>query len=171
VNAENKDHGRLRRVLAHAFSDKALARQESLIRSHVDFLIALLHKEAKSTATGFVNLIPWYSSAAMDIIIDLSFGQSLGCLETTTSKEPHTWVKMIDGHVKQGLYVQAFRRLPHFISRNIFVDLTMAWMGRAWKEQFQVTQQMAQKRVQGSTEREDFSELVRYHSLYNKSGG
>jgi hypothetical protein len=74
---------------------------------------------------GKIDLVPWPTSAAIVIILDLSFGQSLKCLEDTVEGELHLWVKLVSSHVKQGLYIQAWRRLPSFMSRNPLVGYVM----------------------------------------------
>ncbi|PGH15361.1 hypothetical protein AJ80_05545 [Polytolypa hystricis UAMH7299] len=161
VTAENKDHGRLRGILSHAFSDRALARQEPIITSYVD----LLMKRLKEGGGAEMDLVPWFASAAMDVILDLSFGRSLNCLENTTGDGLHPWVDLVSGHVKQGLYIQAWRRLPAWISRNMLVNMIIGIIGRQWKEQFQVTTGMAQQRIAAGTGREDFvSHLLRENS-------
>ncbi|KAL6788101.1 cytochrome P450 [Trichoderma sp. SZMC 28012] len=159
VTAENDDHIRLRGILAHAFADRALARQEPLITSYVDLLIQKLKEHSDRPQ---LDLLPWLTSAAMDVILDLSFGKSLRCLEGTVEGELHPWVSMVSGHVKQGLYIQAWRRLPAWLSRNILVNLILAWLGREWKKQFDITTQMARQRIDAGTDREDFvSHLLR----------
>lgn len=157
VTAENDDHIRLRGILAHAFADRALARQEPLITSYVDLLIQKLKEHSDRPQ---LDLLPWLTSAAMDVILDLSFGKSLRCLEGTVEGELHPWVSMVSGHVKQGLYIQAWRRLPAWLSRNILVNLILAWLGREWKKQFDITTQMARQRIDAGTDREDFGECL-----------
>ncbi|GFF55340.1 probable sterigmatocystin biosynthesis P450 monooxygenase stcL [Aspergillus udagawae] len=162
VTAENKDHSRLRGIMVHAFSDRALARQEPLITSYVELLIRRLRELPTDQP---IDMVPWFTSTAMDVILDLSFGKSVGCLENTVNGELHPWVRLTSGHVKQGLYVQAWRRLPAFISRNALVNLVLARVGRVWMEQFQVTTRMARERIAAGTGREDFvTHLLRENS-------
>ncbi|KAJ5190082.1 hypothetical protein N7472_009096 [Penicillium cf. griseofulvum] len=139
--------------MAHAFSDRALARQEPLISSYIDILMDRIREHQ---TMGNIDLVPWFTSAAMDIILDLSFGQSLKCLENTVEGELHPWVKLVSSHVKQGLYIQAWRRLPSFMSRNPLVGWVMGRIGRKWMKQFQVTMEMAQQRIRAGSGREDF---------------
>ncbi|KAH8723046.1 putative toxin biosynthesis cytochrome P450 monooxygenase [Phaeosphaeriaceae sp. PMI808] len=160
VTAENQDHVRLRNVLSHAFSDHALARQEPLIRAYIDLLMEKLRGEAKARQK--IDLVPWFTSTAMDVILDLSFGRSLNCLEDTTGDGSHPWVHLVTGHVRQGLFVQAWRRLPAFVSRNIIANLALMVIGKQWKKQFDVTTSMTRERIARETEREDFvSHLLR----------
>jgi cytochrome P450 len=57
--ADDANHARQRRTLAHAFSQKALLEQETIIRGYVDLLIAKLTPlAAKGEA---VNMCDWFS--------------------------------------------------------------------------------------------------------------
>ena len=57
--ADDANHSRQRRTLAHAFSQKALLEQESIIRGYVDLLIEKLKPFA---ATGKpANMCDWLS--------------------------------------------------------------------------------------------------------------
>ncbi|KAJ6092466.1 hypothetical protein N7467_004435, partial [Penicillium canescens] len=165
VTARNEDHGRLRGIMAHAFSDRALARQEPLITSYVDILIQQLHENQTQKS---VDLVPWLTSAAMDVILDLSFGRSLGCLTNTENGKLHPWVELVSGHVKQGLYIQAWRRLPSLLSRNWLVGVVLGRIGRKWMKQFMLTTEMAQQRLAAGADREDFvSHFLRENQQQN----
>jgi cytochrome P450 len=142
--------------MAHAFSDRALARQEPLITSYVDILIQQLHRNQTQQS---VDLVPWLTSAAMDVILDLSFGRSLGCLTNTENGKLHPWVELVSGHVKQGLYIQAWRRLPSLLSRNWLVGVVLGRIGRKWMKQFMLTTEMAQQRLAAGADREDFGRV------------
>lgn len=142
--------------MAHAFSDRALARQEPLITSYVDILTQQLRQHQTENS---VDLVPWLTSAAMDVILDLSFGRSLGCLTNTENGKLHPWVELVSGHVKQGLYIQAWRRLPSFLSRNWLVGVVLGRIGRKWMEQFMLTTEMAQQRLAAGADREDFGKI------------
>ena len=59
------EHSRMRRVLAHAFSEKAVREQEPLIQKYVDLLMSSLHEAAEE---GPQNMVSWYELVAFDII-------------------------------------------------------------------------------------------------------
>ena len=59
------DHARMRRQIAHAFSDKALRKQESLLQLHVGKLITQLRLQA---AHGPMDLEAWYNYTTFDAI-------------------------------------------------------------------------------------------------------
>ena len=66
INAKrDADHSRMRRVLAHAFSEKAMREQEPLIQGYVNLLMKSLHKAAEK---GPLNMVSWYNFVTFDII-------------------------------------------------------------------------------------------------------
>ena len=72
-------HARLRRMLSYCFSDKAMQAQEPLIRQYVDLLVRRMHEHAGQV----VDMVKWYNYTTFDIIGDLSFAESFGCLENS----------------------------------------------------------------------------------------
>jgi len=60
IVANDVDHTRIRKLLSHAFSDRALAQQESLIQSYIDQLVNRM-KEVTSTSSKPVNMVQWYN--------------------------------------------------------------------------------------------------------------
>lgn len=88
--ANEADHSRMRRNLAHAFSDKALRSQEPLIMSYIDLLIQRLKEHAEKGLK--VDIMRWYNFTTFDIIADLTFGVPLNCLRDSTE---HKWIGMV----------------------------------------------------------------------------
>ncbi|KAI0427719.1 isotrichodermin C-15 hydroxylase [Xylaria sp. FL1042] len=106
-NTTSKDHHRvLRRALSPGFSDASLRAQEPIMAKYVDLLIRRL--KAKS-GYGPVNVELWYRYVVFDIICDLAFGESLGCLE---SDGLHPWIAaMIEGGKPMG-FLTALNMYP-----------------------------------------------------------
>ncbi|KAL2867503.1 cytochrome P450 [Aspergillus lucknowensis] len=102
--ADHAHHRRYRRLLAHAFSDKGLRAQQGMIQQHVDRLIARLRENC---AKGSLDMTVWFNWATFDIIGDLAFGESFGCLEKV---ETHPWIASIQGNVKAIPVLNALRR-------------------------------------------------------------
>jgi len=69
-----------RRNLSHAVTEKALRDQEPILRKYFDKLIQKLHE---NSIKGPVDLSLYFNLVAVDIIGDLTFGQSFDCLETS----------------------------------------------------------------------------------------
>lgn len=102
--ADHAHHRRYRRLLAHAFSDKGLRAQQDMIQRHIDRLIRRLHENC---GTGSLDMTVWFNWATFDIIGDLAFGESFGCLQKT---ETHPWIVSIQGNVKAIPILNALRR-------------------------------------------------------------
>ena len=80
-----KDHARLRKALAPAFSGRALELQEPIIEHHVQLLMDKLHlmvEDSPMPNSAIVNLVKWISFTTFDIISDLGWGSSFNCLNT-----------------------------------------------------------------------------------------
>jgi cytochrome P450 len=138
VNESREQHGRLRRQMAHGFSEKALRDQEPLIRGYVNLLLQRLRENSQGGQP--VVLSDWYNYTTFDIIGDLAFGESFGCLEGSVYDN---WIKGIFaagriGTILQGLaFGPWLKRLLMLIvpksvqeARNTHKKLTEAKMFR-----------------------------------------
>ncbi|KAK1996017.1 cytochrome P450 [Colletotrichum falcatum] len=126
ITASGPEHAMLRRQLSHGFSDRSLKEQEPVIMRYVDLFIQRMWKATKDrrghgqgngdeTAAGEkgsqsgpeqeqpVDLTLWYNYFTFDIIGDLAFGESFGCLESETM---HPWVRTIFRTVRVGVALQ-----------------------------------------------------------------
>ena len=54
-------HSRHRRLLSHAFSDKALREQEPMLHSYINLMIQRMHEASSSDSKSEVNMVKWYS--------------------------------------------------------------------------------------------------------------
>lgn len=157
INSNEADHSRLRRNLAHAFSDKALRSQESLVMSYVDLLIHKLNEQAEKGTS--VDIMRWYNYTTFDIIADLSFGEPLYCLRDS---EYHVWVNMIFSSLKavptyaiRNKYI-VFRWIDKF--KGLFTDTHAAM--RARKQFFEMASSRVTARLEKETERPDFFTFI-----------
>ncbi|KAK9413434.1 putative Cytochrome P450 monooxygenase [Seiridium unicorne] len=116
-------HRRYRRSLAHAFSNQGLQEQAPRILGHVNRLVKVL---AKHSQTGLVDMVQWFSWATTDIIGDLAFGESFGCLET---EQEHQWSALTTKFLLPTLLVGILQRwhmvllAPVLLPRDIFEGL------------------------------------------------
>ena len=90
LNANQKDHARIRRLLAPAFSDTALLEQEPLLSHYFDLLVQKLDEKIDGPANGRVDLMSQYNCLAFDVIGDLALGESFGALE---NGQYHAWMR------------------------------------------------------------------------------
>lgn len=95
IRADDISHARQRKLVSHAFSDKALKDQELLLKHHVMLLVEKLEEPA--VAGKFVNIVDWFNFTTFDIMGDLTFGESLGQLSSATYSP---WVKAGFGFLK-----------------------------------------------------------------------
>ena len=97
LSANDADHSRYRRLLAHAFSERALRQQEELILSYVELLISRLRGLTASPETNVVDLVKWFNYTTFDIVGDLSLGETFGCL---AESRYHGWVEILFAQFK-----------------------------------------------------------------------
>jgi cytochrome P450 len=156
--ANDVDHSRQRRLLSHAFSEKALRSQEHILNSYLNLLISKLAMEAEPGRVA--NMVQWYNFTTFDIIGDLAFGEPFGCLEGGVY---HPWVaKLFDGF-RLAVFNQAIRRLPiaapllrQFIPRKLIASQI---------DHLRLSFEKAKKRLEsGKTDRDDFmTYILRYN--------
>ena len=152
--ADDADHSKMRRQLAHAFSEKALRGQEDFLKKYVDLLIMRL--KAESAEGRSVDLVRWYNFMTFDVLGDLAFGESFGGLE---SGGYHPWVAMIFGGFKLATYNQALKRLPQIAP--LLRPLLPKALLKNMQEHFQMSFSKARSRAEsGQTDRKDFLSYI-----------
>jgi len=109
ISADELTHQRFRRVLAPAFVVRP--EQEAVVRSYVDLLVQKLssiikHSGAEQATT--VDILKWFNYTTFDIIGDLLWGSSFGCLEGVRY---HPWIQVI-AQFKIALIVGATKFYP-----------------------------------------------------------
>ncbi|KAJ5648686.1 cytochrome P450 [Penicillium lividum] len=95
TGSNGQNHRRVRRILSHAFSAKAMAEQEPLIKGYVELLIEKLKIAVAGDESQ--EMTSWYNWTTFDIIGDLAYADPFGCLQTSSY---HPWVKLIFKHIK-----------------------------------------------------------------------
>lgn len=75
-----KTHSRMKKSLSGAFSTKALSEQETIIQHCVDEFVAKVRIEG-GPATKGLNMTKWYEMIAFDILGEMAFGESFGCIK------------------------------------------------------------------------------------------
>ena len=155
--APDQDHTRLRRVLAPAFSKKAIQEQEALVKSHVDLLINQLRKRAETH--GNADLSTWLNWTTFDIIGDLAFGESFGCLEAA---EYHPWVALVFRSVWAVSVIGAIKQFPWL--DMLFEPFLGRMMRRALTDHAQLAIQKVDRRLALKEDRSDFLGAILKHS-------
>ncbi|CAE7205730.1 hypothetical protein CFE70_008713 [Pyrenophora teres f. teres 0-1] len=152
--ANGSTHQRMRRTLLNGFNDRALRAQSPIIESHADLFIQRLRLEAAKSADGIVDLAKFYGYAALDIISDLTYGESFHGLE---GDNEHSWIM---GFFLGAKFGAVRNHLSYFYPLDrifgfLFLKLTAKIRARNWK----YTADLVTKRLEmgdlGST-RSDF---------------
>ena len=102
------EHAALRRQLSHGFSDRSMREQEPRITAFVDLLIQRLHENCDDGKTP-LRMDSWYNFTTFDIIGELAFGETFGCLE---SSGYHPWVQCLFSLARLGCYFQVEDHYP-----------------------------------------------------------
>ena len=108
VFTDRDSHGRARRALSHGFSASSMLEQQPVFKSYVDKLIEQLHTNCQG-GMAKVDVCAWFNYTTFDIIGDLAFGESFGCLE---SGRMHPWVGFLFASVKANALRMALSRVP-----------------------------------------------------------
>ncbi|KAI4220070.1 MAG: hypothetical protein L6R36_007884 [Xanthoria steineri] len=101
-NADEASHPRIRKQLAHAFSDRALREQEPFMTAYIDLLMQKLRGVAAAGAS--TDMVRWLNFTTFDLIGDLALGKSFSCLN---NNEYHSWVRGLQEGTKIGPYIRA----------------------------------------------------------------
>ncbi|KXJ85092.1 cytochrome P450 [Microdochium bolleyi] len=154
IIANNDDHRRMRRVLAHAFSEKALRGQEDIMKGYIDLFIRRIGE--KAAANEAINIVLWYNFTTFDLIGDLAFGKPFGMLERGVY---HPWVAMIFESLTVVPYRGVLNRYPFL---KPFADLiTPKRLAESYAENVNLSRETALQRLHsGNVEREDFMSYI-----------
>lgn len=153
TTASPEDHDRMRKILNHAFSDRALREQEYILHIYTNLLITRLQDQIKKAGVGFtqVDIGDWYNFTTFDITGDLCFGESFHSLENS---EHHQWVKSIFIGLKFGTILTIFdyfRPVKDLIKWILPIVLS----GKA-RSHFDWSRERIDKRIQAKSDRPDF---------------
>ncbi|CAL5865821.1 uncharacterized protein PFLUO_LOCUS27 [Penicillium psychrofluorescens] len=158
LNANDTDHSRTRRLLSHAFSERALRDQEDLVQSYVDTLVERLQGEV-SASRGTVDMTRWYNFTTFDIIGDLAFGEPFGCLRES---QYHPWVKMVFVSTKVLALQRPLAIYP--ILAPIVRQFLPKRLTKMRQEHFALCTEKVHRRLEVKTDRPDFwTYIMRYN--------
>lgn len=113
--APSRHHAPVRKLLAPAFSVRAVRDQEYLVQKCVDQFISSLQKRSGEAyfpnETGIADMAAWFNFETFDVLSSLAFGASIGSLE---SGDYHPWVSVVYGAIKHSTFLQAAYRLKPY---------------------------------------------------------
>ncbi|KAF3385026.1 Cytochrome P450 monooxygenase dtxS2 [Penicillium rolfsii] len=153
INANDADHARYRKALAHGFSTKGVREQEFLIQGYIDKLVSQIQASADTRQQ--VDLVTWYRLTTFDIIGDLAFGEHFGGLD---KGRYHPWVAAMTGYTRMIPLFKAMDAYPA-IFRTAFAFMPSS--SQAITEQMQYSRELVQKRIKSSSSsRPDFVDSI-----------
>ncbi|CAG8950203.1 hypothetical protein HYFRA_00008440 [Hymenoscyphus fraxineus] len=159
--ADDAGHMRMRRAVSHAFSDAAVKGQEPLITHYFDLLIEKLRAKASGPTEGLVNLVHWFNFTTFDIIGDLTFQESFDALET---EEYNHWIANIFNSTKVARIFMIINSYP-LIGIPISKLLKhVPQLQQARLKHFQYTEEKTLRRLNASTDRNDFVSYILRHN-------
>ena len=130
--AAGETHHRIRKNFINAFSDKALKDQSPIIQSYANLLMTRLRREIRKSPEGKVDMAKYYGYATLDIVADLTFGESFHGLE---GDNEHSWILGFFLGAKFGSVRNGLSRF-HPIDKIfgwVFLRLTARNRARSWQ--------------------------------------
>jgi hypothetical protein len=125
-----------------------------------------LRERAASPTTAVVDMVRWFNFTTFDMIGDLAFGESFGCLEEGIL---HRWITAIFSFVRCGNWIRAARRFPPPLSQLAKMLIPRNLIEER-KYQFAFSRDKVNRRVEQDTERNDFSKSPRVFYLLLRKG-
>ncbi|KAL9122769.1 MAG: hypothetical protein Q9187_000686 [Circinaria calcarea] len=154
---DDADHSRMRKLLAPAFTERAMMKQEPIIQSYVNLLMSKLkglvneHDPEKKGTGAVVNIVNWYNFYTFDVIGSLGLGEAFGCLENSTY---HPWVSLIFNFLKGMTLAAATRYYP--LLELLLLKLIPSSIKKMQKDHYQVALDKIHRRMNLEKERDDF---------------
>ncbi|KAI0197645.1 isotrichodermin C-15 hydroxylase [Astrocystis sublimbata] len=161
-SAGDADHRRLRRVQAHAFSEKAISLQEPYLQQYTELFVARVRDTASQNG-GIFDIAKWLNFLTTDVIGDLSFGESFGGLD---AGKLDPWLDTIFTTLKTFTFIREILRLPSFIIKAALACIPREMMEHQ-KAAVSVGSAAARRRLAQNTDRPDFISYM----LKNNSDG
>lgn len=158
VRNNEADHTRVRRLLSHAFSTKALEEQQPLITSYVDLLVRGLKEKAVQPQ----DMVVWFNWTTFDIIGDLTFGESFHCLQ---NQRLHPWIETTNEGIRISVVMNALRR---YDMQSVLMNLIPKKQLKKFELLGVYTKEKVESRLQRETKRPDFISYILRHDRDGK---
>ncbi|KAL9592020.1 MAG: hypothetical protein Q9179_007141, partial [Wetmoreana sp. 5 TL-2023] len=153
-----EEHDRQRKILGHAFSERALRSQEDILKHYTDLLITKLKEQIAQTeksSSVTLDISRWYNYTTFDITGDLLFNDPFHSLETTAD---HPRVAAIFDGIKFGFIMTSF---DHFPPMDTIVQKLMPQSIKdAARQHFRWSQEKITQRIESGSKRPDFMTYI-----------
>lgn len=152
IACTEEEHARFRRILAPAFSERYTAAQEPFVRSYVDKLVSKLNERIEnspSRRSTDVDAVEWINYVAFDIVGDLVWGSSFGCLDGLTT---HPWIQTVS-QFKAATIVASAKFYPWLYATLMAITPSSAL--NEVMEMWRITEQKVRQRIAADANRPD----------------
>jgi cytochrome P450 len=150
-------HERMRKLLLHCFSSKALRGQETSVRHHTNLLISQLNKQAAGSGKTVVNIVDWYMFLTFDILGDLAFGESFNCIET---EKLHPWIMTIFNYFRIAAFIGILRLYTMKNIDSVLMKIAPRKSVEMSKANYQWAVDKVHRRMNLDTPRDDFMTYI-----------
>ena len=151
---DEASHSRHRRILAHAFSDKALKEQEPLLKHWAQLLVEKLNE---ACTKGPQNLVFFYNATTFDIMADLTFAEPLHML---ANSDYVPWVKSIFEGIQNGTMFRALTLIPVLSTLLKYNRPLRSYVRKKQRSHFQYSKERVDKRLAKAPEKPDLWSLI-----------
>lgn len=151
IACTEQDHARFRRILAPACSERYTSAQEPFVDAHVEKLISKLEEriEKSPSRVADIDSVEWINYVAFDIIGDLVWGSSFGCLDGLTT---HPWIQTVS-QFKAATVVVSAKFYPWLYA--ILLAITPSSALNQVMDMWRITEQKVRERVASASSRPD----------------
>ncbi|KAF2112717.1 cytochrome P450 [Lophiotrema nucula] len=159
-------HARMRKIVAPAFTARAIKAQETIIQRYVNLLVERLEEQVtKEGETVVVDVSPWFNFTTFDIFGDLGFGESFNCLENS---QYHPWISLLFQYVVGATYAASARFYP--VIEFILMKLMPPSLKKAQKDHYKQILDKVQRRFNWELQRPDIMSHVIENEQTGKKG-
>ncbi|KAK3672299.1 hypothetical protein LTR78_007839 [Recurvomyces mirabilis] len=167
ITADDANHSRQRKILSHAFSDKALKEQEPLLKHWAEKMQQKMLEQA--TAGKPVDVLKMLNCTTFDIMGDLTFAESLDMLEES---EYSPWVKTIFASIKFGTMIRGVKTYSPMVDSLVTSLLArVPAVQKKAKEHFGYSSDRVDRRLDREPERPDLWSRILEKSPLDAEGG
>lgn len=152
IACTEEEHARFRRILAPAFSERYTAAQEPSVDYYVEKLISKLEERIEKSPgrqVADIDAVEWINYVAFDIIGDLVWGSSFGCLDGLTT---HPWIQTVS-QFKAATIVVSAKFYPWLYAMLMAVTPSSAL--NEVMEMWRITEQKVRERIASTSSRPD----------------
>ena len=164
------NHARQRKLLANAFSDRALTEQESMIVWHIDYFLKRLGEERVNDAgssldSGSIDMKQWFNYLTFDITGDLLFAEPIGSLK---NNRLHPLIEAIFNTVKGLAFLSVMDHFSVLCAMKQY--LLPSLLSSSIRKHFDYISQKADNRIAMGAKRTDIMGYILKNGLSDEIG-